>query len=131
MANEIIEAAQSKIAVIKHYDIGNIIKPLINEVHLLDSYIAGTMYTEEVSDLEALATGEELLLRREPDNRFDENAIMVLNSEGAKLGYIPEKDNVVFARLMDAGKIIKVSVIDSEYLRDYWKIRISLALVDL
>ena len=37
------------------------------------------------------------------DNKFDSNAILILNADKKKLGYVPEKDNVVFARLMDAG----------------------------
>lgn len=31
---------------------------------------------------------------------------MVLNAEKKKLGYVPEKDNIVFARLMDAEKLL-------------------------
>ncbi|MBR1640913.1 MAG: hypothetical protein IJ683_01080 [Butyrivibrio sp.] len=27
-----------------------------------------------------------------------------------KLGYVPEKDNIVFARLMDAGKLLKAKI---------------------
>ena len=53
--------------------------------------------------LDEIATGDKLRLRRE-DNKFDEKAILVLDEKGRKLGYIPEKDNLIFARLMDAGK---------------------------
>ena len=35
-----------------------------------------------------------LILQRE-DNKFDSNAILILNEAGKKLGYIPEKDQIV------------------------------------
>lgn len=34
----------------------------------------------------------------------------MLNAEKKKLGYIPEKDNIVFSRLMDAGKMLKATI---------------------
>ena len=40
------------------------------------------------------------------DNKFDSNAILILTESKKKLGYVPEKDNVIFARLMDAGKLL-------------------------
>ena len=57
-------------------------------------------------------------------------AILVLNEEGRKLGYVPEKDNVVFARLMDAGKLLKAKVTDIEMKGSFHMIRIGIYLVD-
>ena len=70
-----------------------------------------------------------LNLRRE-DNKFDDKAILVLNDAGQKLGYVPEKDNVVFARLMDAGKLLKGKVISVEQKGGFHMIRIGIFLVD-
>ncbi len=39
------------------------------------------------------------------DNQFDRNAVMVLTESGRKIGYIPEKDNLIFARLPVKGAI--------------------------
>ena len=50
-----------------------------------------------------------LTLQRE-DNKFDSNAILILNEDKKKLGYVPEKDNIVFARLMDVGKFLKAKI---------------------
>ena len=50
-----------------------------------------------------------LTLHRE-ENKFDSNAILILNEDKKKLGYVPEKDNIVFARLMDAGKLLKAKI---------------------
>lgn len=43
---------------------------------------------------------------REPDNRYDPEAIVIKTAAGAKIGYVPRQDNVIFARLMDAGKLL-------------------------
>ncbi|SCW68523.1 HIRAN domain-containing protein [Ruminococcaceae bacterium YRB3002] len=95
--------------------IGELLKPLSREIHLFDTYIAGTSYLKDPSVLDRISAGDRLLLMRE-DNRFDDNAILVLNEAREKLGYVPEKDNVVFARLMDAGKLLtgKIKKIDKK-----------------
>ena len=71
-----------------------------------------------------------LILKREPENRFDENAILVLDEQKRKLGYIPEKDNIVFARLMDAGKYLTAKVKSYEPKGAFRQINISIYLVD-
>ena len=43
---------------------------------------------------------------------------------------MPEKDNVVFARLMDAGKLLTAKVLDIETRGDFLKISIAIYLVD-
>ena len=53
-----------------------------------------------------LREGDRLTLLREPDNRYDRYAIVVKDGAGNKLGYIPRKNNIVLANLMDAGKSI-------------------------
>jgi hypothetical protein len=50
-----------------------------------------------------LAVGDALVLRREPQNRYDGFAIAVHRRDGTKLGYIPRGANQTLARLMDAG----------------------------
>lgn len=105
------------------------IKPLIREIHLFDSYIAGTTRLEDASVLENLPEGAKLNLRRE-DNKFDSNAILILNEQGKKLGYVPEKDNIIFARLMDAGKMLSAKVKNTEHHGSFTKIAIGIFLVD-
>ena len=105
------------------------IKPLIREIHLFDSYIAGTTRLEDASVLENLPEGAKLNLRRE-DNKFDSNAILILNEQGKKLGYVPEKDNIIFARLMDAGKCLTAKVKTIEEHGGFKKIAIGIYLKD-
>ena len=119
---EIIEAIENK-------TVADIIKPLVNEIHLFDTFIAGTTHLKDSTVLDELCVGEKLSLVRE-DNKFDDKAILIQNSKGKKLGYVPEKDNLVFSRLMDAGKLLVAKILDVETRGSFKKIRIGIYLVD-
>ena len=129
MANELTEFQSGVVALVDSREIGDVLKPLIKEIHLFDSYIAGTTHLKEPEVLDTVKAGDMLDLKRE-DNKFDDKAILVLNDAGKKLGYVPEKDNIVFARLMDAGKLLKAKVTDVEMEGDFHMIRIGIYLVD-
>ena len=130
MANEIKTVDQHTVAVVSGHGIGDIIQPLIREIHLFDTWIAGTTHLEDKSVLKELKVDDELVLRRE-DNQFDSKAIMVLNNNKQKIGYVPEKDNIIFARLMDAGKILKAKIQKIQEQGTWTKVTIGIYLVDL
>ena len=131
MSNEITKVDQHTVSVIQGHEIGEIIQPLIRDIHLFDTWIAGTTHLEDKSVLKTVSLGDELILRRE-ENKFDSKAILVLNRDKQKLGYVPEKDNIVFSRLMDAGKILKARITDIRPKDDYFTlISIGIDLVDL
>ena len=116
MANELKEIQNGGlISAIQKNGVGEILKPLIQEIHLFDSYVAGTTHLNDKSVLDEIKIGDKLNLRRE-DNKFDEHAILVLTEDGRKVGYVPAKDNLIFSRLMDAGKklIAKISDIQKK-----------------
>lgn len=131
MGNELTKKDESTIAVIGKHDLGEIIKPLIREIHLFDSYIAGTTHLKDKSVLETIQVGDVLNLQREDTNKYDSNAILVLNEEKKKLGYVPEKDNIVFARLMDAGKLLRAKITDIKQKGNYTQVSVGIYLVDL
>lgn len=81
-------------------------------VHLKDVYIAGTQYHDIANnkDLARLALGDALVLKREPDNRYDEYAIRVVTPSGDMVGYIPKHQNRTIARIMDQGVEVIASV---------------------
>ena len=88
-------------------------KPFERDIFLFDTYVAGTSYVEGIEELEPhLNVGDALDFFREPDNPYDKRAIVIRNKDGVKIGYVPKADNVVFSRLMDAGKLLfgKISV---------------------
>ncbi|MCD8019574.1 MAG: HIRAN domain-containing protein [Clostridiales bacterium] len=129
MANELEIKKESVVSLVENHDLGNIIKLLVNEIHLFDSFIAGTTHLDDQSVLEVVSVSDELTLRRE-DNKFDSNAVLVLMNDGRKLGYVPEKDNVIFARLMDAGKLLKAKVTKKNKKGSFTQISIGIYMVD-
>ncbi|HAL03153.1 MAG TPA: restriction endonuclease [Lachnospiraceae bacterium] len=129
MENELIEKKENAVAVLEGHELGDIIKPLIKEIHLFDSYIAGTTHLSDKTVLEIIKVGDMLSLQRE-DNKFDSNAIMILYEGNRKLGYVPEKDNIIFARLMDAGKLLKAKITKIEKKGSFKQINVGIYLVD-
>ena len=130
MANELTEQEKNLVSLVQSHELGDIIKPLIKEIHLFDSYIAGTTHLEDKTVIEKVKVGDMLSLRRE-DNKFDSNAIIIMDAEGRKLGYVPEKDNLIFARLMDAGKLLKAKVSTITKKGSFTQIGVGIYLVDL
>lgn len=66
--------------------------------------------------IEMLSEGDELVLEREFDNGYDENAIAVFDEFYAQIGYINKELASELAPLMDAGQRVKGSV--SEIIED-------------
>lgn len=82
-------------------------KPFEKDIFLFDTYVAGTTHIEGIEELEPhLHEDDRLEFFREPDNQYDKQAIVIKTVEGVKIGYVPRQDNAIFARLMDAGKLL-------------------------
>ncbi len=129
MENAIQISEKNFISTVAGKGISELIKPLSHEILLFDSYVAGTTHLKDESVLDEIKEGDKLILRRE-ENRYDDNAILVLDLQERKLGYIPEKDNIVFARLMDAGKCLTAKIDHIEPRGSFRQINISICLVD-
>lgn len=128
MSNELTTKQEGLVSLVGDKSMGDVIKPLKTEIHLFDTYVAGTTYLKDTSVIDEISVGSKLTLMRE-DNPYDRNAILILFGK-KKLGYVPAKDNIVFARLMDAGKylIAKIKTIDKK--GTYTKINVGIYLVD-
>ena len=129
MANELTLNQGGVVALQAEKGLADMIKPLQREIHLFDTYIAGTTYLKDKSVLENIAADDRLILQRE-DNKFDEKAILILNEKKQKLGYVPERDNIVFSRLMDAGKLLTAKVLNKEQKGTFTQIRSSILFTD-
>lgn len=130
MSNELIEQKTGGlVSTIKQQGLGEMLKPLIKEIHLFDSYVAGTTYLQDKSVLEEIKIDDKLSLMRE-DNKFDKYAILLITESKKKLGYVPEKDNIIFARLMDAGKLLVAKIKKIEKKGTFTQISIGIFLVD-
>lgn len=129
MANELTKFESGLVSKAAKGGIGELLKPLSQEIHLFDSFVAGTSHLTDQTVLDEIKEGDMLFLMRE-DNKFDSNAIMLLSKDRKKVGYVPEKDNVIFARLMDAGKKLSAKITGIEKKGSFTKIAVSIFLVD-
>lgn len=125
----IVQKQGGLVQVLSQDDMTRVLKPLTKEIYLFDTYIAGTSHIDDQSIFKTLKSGDTLILRRE-DNKFDDKAILVLTEQKIKLGYIPEKDNLIFARLMDAGKMLTARVQNIQEYIGFTQIHIRIYLVD-
>ena len=122
MANELTKFETGLVGKAAEGGVGELLKPLSQEIHLFDSFVAGTSHLSDQSVLDEIAEGDMLFLVRE-DNKFD-------SKDKKKVGYVPEKDNIVFARLMDAGKKLSARITNIEKKGSFTKISVSIYLVD-
>ena len=130
MADELMIGTTNAVALVSGTSLEKLLKPLKQEILLYDTYVAGTGYINDKSILDELKNGDVLWLQREPDNKFDEKAILVLDGKKRKIGYVPESDNTVFSRLMDAGKYLTAKIVKMETKGSFRQINISIFLVD-
>lgn len=82
------------------------------EVRLCSPYVAGFQFYKGEEIESRFKENDTLLLRRQPDNKYDRYAIEVIHG-GVKIGYIPRDENRVVARMIDQnievkGRIAKI-----------------------
>jgi hypothetical protein len=99
------------------------------EIELVQTFVAGTAYYEAAHALAELAEGQELTLRRQPENPHDRKAIEIYSNRGRKLGYVPRVDNSALSALLDDGRELRgrVTVVRPGRHQD---IGIAIALVE-
>lgn len=104
-------------------------KPFSFEVFLFETHIAGTSYINNIENIEkSIHIGDRLNFFREENNIHDNNAIIIKTINGDKIGYIPKKDNLIFSRLMDAGKLLFAKIHEIEKKDKWLKIKIKIYL---
>lgn len=113
MANSLVNSPGSYVSLFHSEQAKDLPKPFEQEVILFRTFIAGTSRVGGAEELaQHLYPGEDLKLKRAPDNWVDELAVEVYTKEQVKLGFIPRIDNVVPAALMDAGKTLFARITD-------------------
>ena len=106
-------------------------KPFVQEVELLNCNIAGTTFLN-LKDIEPKLKKHQLLvLKREPKNEYDGNAILILTEDGQKLGYVPQEKNEVLSNLMDAGKLLFGKLNEKAWVDNWLKLDVQVYLRDL
>jgi hypothetical protein len=107
-------------------------KPFSQEIFLIATHVAGTMYVDGIEQLVApLEKGTKLFFFREPDNPVDAHAILIVNEQQVKLGYVPRANNEILARLMDAGKFLYGMVEEKENVGEWTKLSLKIFMKDL
>lgn len=138
MSHELTVVDPHTLAVIQDTPIWELFKPLEQEILLDDTKIAGTTHLEDQTPLEQMQPGNWLWMQRE-DNPADPRAIVLLDAQGRKCGYVPRVHNKIFSRLLDAGKLLKAKVteIDAHEQQTrrrgkhvYYEVYIEIYLVD-
>lgn len=128
---ELIKSEGGGLVSLLHGKGGNLAipKPLERDIFLFDTHVAGTSHVEGIEELEPhLNIDDKLDFFREPDNPYDHKAIVIKNADGVKIGYVPKADNVIFARLMDAGKLLFGRITAKEMQGNWLKINIKVFL---
>ena len=87
------------------------------DVYLNNVCIAGIDYVDMSEVYNKLMEGNMLYLKRESNNEYDSNAILISTVEGYVIGYIPKESNLILKNLMDKGKYLygKIKEISDDY----------------
>ena len=127
---DLVKAGSGGLAGLLHGgDIPAVPAPFERDIFLFGTYVAGTTHITGIMELEPhLNVGDRLTFLREPDNPHDSYAIRINNADGVKLGYVPRADNPVFARLMDAGKLLFGRITSKEITGNWLKLGLSVFL---
>lgn len=117
------------IAILKGIKAGSYpLKPYGKEIYLFKTHIAGTPYYKAAEVADKLEKGSFLVFQREVENKYDRLAIAILDLDKNKLGYVPQTENEVISRMMDAGKTIYGVTESTEWENKYLRIIINVYL---
>lgn len=109
---------------------GKDIVPFKREIFVINVFVAGCGYCQGIDKLvEGLDKDMQLTMRRHPENEVDEFAIGLYYREN-RIGWVPMKDNLVMARLMDAGKMFTCKVVSVKKDPSWPRINVSIYMVD-
>ena len=116
---------------ILHNNGGQDIIPFTREIFVINVYVAGTSYCKNIDQIQDQITDStHLTMRRQPDNEVDQYAIGIYFNQ-TRIGWVPMKDNLVIARLMDAGKLFNCKVVSvSKNNPSNPRINVSIYMVD-
>jgi hypothetical protein len=118
MANELAVVEDSWIELAGKYN--DLPMPFERTVFLTECHLAGTA---EIDDMlvktRNVETGTPLVMKRMPTDAQDARAIAALTAAGDIVGYVPRRYAAVFARLMDAGKLLSAKVTEKS-LENHW-----------
>ena len=107
-------------------------KPFEHDIYLFDSFVAGTTHIKNIEEIyQTIEKDDKLVFYREPENEYDPQAIRIETLKKEKVGYVPRQDNIIFSRLIDAGKNIFAKVETKEMKGKWARIYIKIYLHEI
>lgn len=104
------------------------VSPQPRRVLIQVSPLAGFQYRAGAEVWPQLAVEHPLALVREPDNRFDADAVRI-DWRGRKLGYLPRADNTAIAQMLDRGEQLRARIAQLRASPDPWeRVRVAVEL---
>lgn len=101
----------------------------INEelINIYDNYIAGVQFYDFKIVETEIAEGDELLLVREQENKYDSFAVAV-KYNNFKIGYLPAYENIVVANMLDKEVRLKafVSQLNTQAYNSYRSVAVQI-----
>ena len=74
----------------------------MNDRHFANFHIAGFAYYDGIDVFENLRIGTQLILKSEPENRYDPEAVAIYY-QGIKLGFVPRDENKMIRKFLNLG----------------------------
>ncbi len=128
MKNEVV-AKKLDIAIKENAgEIDNILKPLKREILLFEGKLSRTYVLTDRKPLLELKRGDRLEFRYH-QNKYNPTEVEVLSSLGL-VGYVPENDEVIFSRLLDAGKSLIGKVKEADFTHSFPSVIFEIYLED-
>lgn len=81
----------------------------VKYVRLINFYIAGYQYHQGRKVEHLLKPSGMVVMRREPENHYDQNAI-ALYFQNTKIGYVPAVDNEILAQMLDNNILLEARI---------------------
>lgn len=86
-------------------DMNEYLKPMSRDILLFTTKIANTYKIKDKIPLLKLEVGNRLFFKF-GESKYEDNQIIIANDKDELIGYVPEADSIIFARLMSAGKML-------------------------
>lgn len=86
-------------------NINEYLKPMSRDIFLFTTKISNTYKLKDKVPLLKLTVGDKLFFEL-GTSKYEDNQIIIKNKNNEIVGYVPESDSFIFARLMSAGKML-------------------------
>ena len=116
----------------KSHSVKSNLSSIASDTFLMETYVAGTSYVDNIREISYdLEENQLVLLEREPQNPYDDMAILILDEKARKIGYVPRHQNEVIARLMDVNKLVVGKIVDKQWNNSYLSVTVNLYLREI